>query len=83
MADNVVVAIWNHARPSVVVIAGDTIVAGTLWASLVLFELLANLVPVAGWAGSFIENLHAAGVVATFGILAALLVVDIARLKRK
>ena len=39
--------------------------------------------PVVGWAGRFIENLHSAGMVAAFGIFAILSVNDIIQIVKK
>ena len=82
MPANLLHDIWKDIRPFIRIIAGDLLIACALWGSLVIFRYVVRLVPVDGWPGEFIDDLHAGGVVVVFGILACLLVVDILRLKR-
>ena len=60
----------------------DVLIAAALWALLAVFKLMHHLLPVGGWAGEFIEHIHSAGVVGTYGVLAVYLIWDVIRLKR-
>lgn len=68
---------WFQFRPYLLKFAVDFSVSVSLYLGLYLFRALTRLLPVVGWAGRFIENLHSAGMVAAFTIFAILSVNDI------
>ena len=74
---------WAGFRPYLLKFAVDFSVSGSLYLGLYLFRLLTHLLPVVGWAGSFIEHLHSAGIVVAFGIFAWLFVNDIIQIGKK
>ena len=61
----------------------DFLVSAGLWLALYIFKMLTSLIQVPGWAGTFIVNLHSAGLVATLFILVVLFVIDIAQIRRE
>lgn len=69
--------VWYGYRPYLLKLTIDFFVCGSLWLVLFIFKILTALIPVPGWAGNFIMNLHSAGLVAALFILVWLFVNDI------
>jgi len=61
----------------------DFLVSASLYVALYLFHLLARYLPIPGWAGDFIENLHAVGIVLAFACFAVLFVIDIIEVSKR
>ena len=80
---NLAKEIWDDVRPYARVILKDLAIAVLLWLALASFKVLTYVVPVDGWAGDFIRNIHAVGLVVLFGILAVFLAWDVISLYRK
>ena len=74
--------VWGGSRPYLVKLVIDTLISISLYVVLYLFKVLADTFPIPGWAGSFIVNLHATGVVLALTTLVGLFVIDIARIRR-
>jgi hypothetical protein len=74
--------IWQDFRPYVRAIIGDLLVVTALWLLLAGFKWVTTLIPIKGKAAEVITDIHSAGVVAVFGILAGFLIWDIITLKR-
>ena len=75
---------WAGVRPYLLKLAVNFSVSASLYLGLYLFQLLAHFLPVSGWAGKFIENLHATGIIVAFVVFAVLSVNDIIQIgKRK
>jgi hypothetical protein len=81
MTELLVSEIWKSYRPYAKVFLVDLLVAVSLWGLLALFTWVTRLIEVKEPAARLIGTIHSAGVVAVFGILAASLVWDVARLK--
>jgi hypothetical protein len=73
--------VWAGYRPYLVKFTIDALISATLWLALYIFKELTYYLPVPGWAGVFIVNLHAAGTVFAFGVFACLFVIDIIQVK--
>ena len=74
--------IWSNFRPYLLAIVGDSLIAGTLWLALFGFRQLTGWLKIPGWAGEFIENIHAAGGVCCFILFGFLLILDLWRLRK-
>ena len=61
--------VWKGYRPYLVRLAIDFLVSASLWLALYIFKILTDLIQVPGWAGTFVVNLHSAGIVAALFIL--------------
>lgn len=59
------------------IVVGDTAKLALVWALLYLFQLLTRYLPVNGFAGQLIENIHQAGAVAVAGLLVLFLLNDV------
>jgi hypothetical protein len=80
---NVVNEVWRRYRPYLVAIAVASLVAVTLWVPLFLFEKLMGWLPVPGWAGDFIEEIHALDQVASFLVFSWISLVDFLRIQKE
>ena len=74
---NFFVRVWRRADPYLERLLTDTLVSASLYVVLYLFHVLATYLPVPGWAGEFIENLHAVGIVLALACFAVLFILDI------
>jgi hypothetical protein len=80
---NVANEVWRRYRPYLVAITVASLVAATLWVPLFLFEKLIGWMPVPGWAGDFIEQLHALDLVASFLVFSWISFVDILLIQKE
>ena len=76
-------AYWDGVRPYLLKIAIDFSVSASFYLGLYLFQGLANFLPVGGWAGELIENLHATGIIVALVVFAVLSVNDIIQIREK
>jgi hypothetical protein len=74
---------WTLYRPYAIRLLVDFLVSLSFWLALFLFEKLRLLLPIVGWAATFIDNLHSAGTVIGFLIFVILFILDIWRLRSK
>jgi len=77
-----VVEIWQRFRPYLIDLVVDLLISVSAWLVLYGFKWLAHQLPIAGWAGEFIVNIHAAGAVGAFAIFATLYIIDIVNIRR-
>lgn len=63
-----VVRIWDDARPVIERAMTDVLITTTLWSALFFFQLLEKWLPVGGWAGTFVVQLHKAGAVVLLSV---------------
>lgn len=78
---NFLIETWSLYRPYGLRLLVDFLVSASIWLALYLFEQLRQFVPITGWAASFIDNIHSAGMVFAFLIFGILFVQDIWRLR--
>jgi len=74
---------WKRAEPFLEGLLADTLISASLYVALYIFQLLARYLPIPGWAGEFVENLHAVGIVLAFACFAVLFVIDIIEVYRR
>jgi len=77
MPKNLFGEVWAGYRPYLVKITIDFLVTASLWVGLFTFKVLIYFVPVSGWPGRFIDDIHSAGIVAAFGVFVVISVTDI------
>jgi len=80
---NFFVEIWSEYRPYGIKIAVDFLVAGSIYVALFLFQVLRSWLPMSGWRGQFIDNIHAAGGIVAVSVFSLLLVIDIVIIYRR
>jgi len=73
--------IWAGVRPFFIKIAIDFLITASLWVGLYLFKIMANLMPIPGWAGELVVHIHSAGTVAAVVIFMWYSILDIIELK--
>jgi len=61
----------------------DTLISASLYLALYVFKLLAKYLPIPGWAGTFVENLHAVGIVLAVACFVVLFIIDIIRIHKE
>ena len=69
--------IWSEYSSFLKRVLPDFLKTATVWVLLYLFAALAKLLPVEGWAGAFILDIHKVGGVAIIVILVLYLVISI------
>lgn len=75
--------IWASLRPYLVKMVADAIIASLLWVFLWLFKGLTSIMPVKGWAGEVIQNVHSMGAVLAFAAFAVLFFWDVIKISQK
>jgi hypothetical protein len=73
--------VWTGYRPYLVKFMIDLLVTATLWLVLFVFKVLTDYLPITGWAGEFIVNLHSAGTVFIVAIFVLLSAIDIIQVR--
>jgi len=73
--------IWEDFQPYLKVIVVDFLISAHLYVATFIFQCLTRWLHIDGWAGEWIEDLHALGGVAAVGLFALLLVMDLWRIK--
>jgi hypothetical protein len=74
---------WNSYRPYGIKVGIDFLVADTVWLGLFLFQRLRHFLPIPGWGGTFIDNLHSLGTVLVFLSFTLLSAVDIFNIRKE
>jgi len=69
--------VWVGFRPYLVKILIDLLISSSLWLVVFAFKSITTLLAVDGWVGTFMINLHSAGMVAAIGVFALLFAADI------
>ena len=77
-----VIEVWLRVRPYALALISDWLIAALIWLLLWMFSRITALVPIEGWAGQFIENIHSVGSALAFGIFAGLLIWDIVEIRK-
>lgn len=72
--------VWTEVRPFLVKLIKDWIIAVSLWLSLWCFRRIVGMLPIYGWPGAFIEDIHSVGTVAAYGLFVGLFLYDILKL---
>ncbi len=75
--------VWEDAKPYMVKLVVDLLVATSLYLGLYFFKLLSDRLPIPGWAGTFIVNLHSVGIVFAFAVFAGLFIIDVIDINRR
>lgn len=73
---------WEAARPHLKGALVDFAVTAAMYLGLFGFKLLAHVLPIGGWAGSFFVNLHSVGVLFAVGLFIWYRIVDMLALHR-
>jgi hypothetical protein len=74
--------IWAGYRPYLREITTDTLISGTLYCGLWIFDWLVRRLPVHGWEANFIPHLHGVAVIAIFSVFSWLSIVDVYRIRK-
>jgi hypothetical protein len=75
--------VWARVEPFLEGLLADTLISASLYLALYFFSLLAKYLPIPGWAGTFVENLHAVGIVLAVACFVVLFIVDIMRIQKE
>jgi hypothetical protein len=69
--------LWDEVRPYALHLLKDLIVSLLLRVCVWSFHFVGHLMPISGWIDNFLNNIHSAGAIASFGVFVGLSARDI------
>ena len=75
-----IIEIWNMLRVYLVHIIVDAILSSLLWVLLWLFKKLTILLPIDGFVGGTITNIHSIGAILAFSLFSFLFITDVLKI---
>lgn len=74
--------LWSSLRPYILHLIKDWVISVFIWGMVWGFKQVTKLLPIDGWPGELITNIHSFGAILAVAVFTILLVFDIYRIHK-